>query len=90
MSQYAPIVFLLSGGIVLTSLLFGDQGISNLNSLKHTLEVQEKKNIKLHEYVGELKHEISSIRNDPRALEKAARNELGLARPGELIFIFDE
>jgi hypothetical protein len=30
------------------------------------------------------------LESDPRALEKTARDELGMARPDELILIFDE
>ena len=30
--------------------------------------------------------EINALRNDPAALERAAREELGYIKPGELVF----
>jgi cell division protein FtsB len=37
-----------------------------------------------------LASEIAALRQDPRAVERIAREELGLARPGELVFIIRE
>ena len=90
MSRYAPIVFFVSGSLVLASLLFGSEGISKLSAVKATLNAQERKNDELRTYVGKVRQQIAALHTDPRTLEKAARNELGLAREGELIFIFNE
>ena len=34
----------------------------------------------------QLMREINALRNDPAALERAAREELGYIKPGELVF----
>jgi hypothetical protein len=34
--------------------------------------------------------EVERLQEDKRFLEKAARNEKAMAKPGELIFLFDE
>ena len=39
--------------------------------------------------IGRLRREVSGLQNSDRVLEKAARNELGMAHPDDLIFIFD-
>jgi cell division protein FtsB len=38
----------------------------------------------------DLRHEIHRLRHDMEYLEKIAREELGLVRPGELVFEFVE
>jgi cell division protein FtsB len=38
----------------------------------------------------ELRHEIEALERDPFELERAIREELGLARPGERIIRFEE
>ncbi len=35
---------------------------------------------------GRLRREIRALHGDPAALERAAREELGFVRPGELVF----
>jgi cell division protein FtsB len=34
--------------------------------------------------------EIAALRSDPRAIERLAREELGLTRPGETVFLIRE
>jgi cell division protein FtsB len=67
--------------------LIGDRGLFYLleqqrraDVLRHDLEALRVENLKLAD-------EIASLRSDPRAIEKIAREELGLARPGETVFI---
>jgi cell division protein FtsB len=40
--------------------------------------------------VTDLREKVYGLKNDDRVLEKTARNELGLARPGELIVFFED
>ncbi len=35
---------------------------------------------------GEMNDEAKSLKSDPQAIERIAREEMGLARPGEMIF----
>jgi cell division protein FtsB len=37
-----------------------------------------------------LKREVTGLQSDPRSVEKAARSELGMARPDEMIVIFEK
>jgi cell division protein FtsB len=67
--------------------LFGDGGILQLLAERERAE-------SLHREIGELRQEnsrlaaeIVALRQDPRAIETIAREELGLARPGETVFI---
>ena len=38
----------------------------------------------------QLAEEISALRSDPQAIERLAREELGLVRPGETVFLIRE
>jgi len=52
------------------------------------MKSQQERNSALQGKVDSLRREVLSLQHDKRALERAARNELGLARPDEKIFIF--
>jgi len=47
-------------------------------------------NDKLREQVTRLRREARALSGDPAALERAAREELGYVRPGEVVFQLDE
>jgi cell division protein FtsB len=86
---FAPIG-LIGLAIAVTFLsLFGDDSFYRLSALRESALQQEKINQMNRENIDDLKDSVDSLRNGGRALEKAARNELGLARPNEQIFIFD-
>ncbi len=70
--------------------LFGDRGVLHLmtereRALRLTSEVEE-----LRAENGRLAAEIQALREDPRAIERLAREELGLVRPGETLFLIRE
>jgi len=54
--------------------------------LKQELHDIEKSNFKLKQENEKLKLEIMNLKNNIRYLEELSRNELGLAREGELIY----
>jgi cell division protein FtsB len=67
--------------------LFGDRGILQLmaqrqRALDLAREIEEIRAENLR-----LAAEIHALRTDPRAIERIAREELGLARPGETVFL---
>lgn len=53
------------------------------NDLSTTVDSLQKKN-------AELAGEIERLRSDPVTLEDLARTELGMVRPGEVVYIFPE
>ncbi len=87
--RFAPLAVMLSALLTVILSLFGEDNYSRLEGLKKGVIRQQEENSKISERVSELREQVSLLRNDPRALEKAARNELGLARPNEQVFIFE-
>jgi cell division protein FtsB len=88
-----PLMFLalLVFAVVTTVLsLVGGGSFPRVASLETSLEAQRKKNLELQAEVQSLQEKVYAVRHDARGLEKAARNELGLARPDELVVIFDK
>ncbi len=50
----------------------------------------ERENAALESRVTSLRREVRALQGDPAALERAAREELGYVKPGELIYKLDE
>lgn len=89
MKRYGP--FLLILVVLVTALfsLFGDGSFDRLRKLSMSLEEQRTQNSSTRRQLASLEKEIYGLKYDDRELEKAARNELGMARHGELVFVFD-
>lgn len=67
-----------------------DDGFVRLSSLNRRLEQQQRANVKLSDTVQALKREVQGLQADPRTVEKAARSELGMSRPDEVVVIFEK
>lgn len=67
-----------------------DDGFVRLSSLNRRLEQQQRANAKLSDTVQALKREVQGLQADPRTVEKAARSELGMSRPDEVVVIFEK
>jgi cell division protein FtsB len=84
-------LFLLLGALAIAAFSFlSDDGFGKLSILNRTLEQQQRTNAKLSETVQSLKREVNGLHSDARTVEKAARSELGMARPGEMVVIFEK
>lgn len=86
-------MLMMSLGVLLLMLvvgIFNKDGLlevveseNELNALKTNIARLENEN-------QELKQEIFSINNNPKYLERIAREDLGLAQPNETIFVFSD
>jgi cell division protein FtsB len=87
------IAFGVFGLLTLAMLLlavFNDKGVlevrsqvQKLNSIDAEIAKQEAENKQLHE-------EIKALRFDPATIEKLAREELKLVKPGEIVLVTPE
>jgi cell division protein FtsB len=75
---------------LLVGALFGDRGLLHLIDQRHRAEALAHEIEDLQAENARLATEIAALRSDPRAIERLAREELGLARPGETVFLVRE
>jgi cell division protein FtsB len=71
------------------SLLFGDMGLFTYIGLNKTKKNLEKQVVEINRQNEEIKAQITLLKEDPFYKEKLAREEFGLAKPGEYIFQYD-
>ena len=70
--------------------LFGDRGFLYLFEQRQRAEALAAELEEMRTENARLAVEITALRRDPRAIERIAREELGLARPGETVFLIRE
>jgi cell division protein FtsB len=66
--------------------LFGDRGILHLVQQRERADALRREIEALKTENHLLAAEIAALKSDPRAIERLAREDLGLARPGEVVF----
>lgn len=83
--------FVLGTVIALVALavgsVFGDRGLLSLIEKRQQVESLRQEIEALRASNSRLVREISDLQQSPRAIERLAREELGLARPDETVFL---
>ena len=72
---------------LIVGALFGDRGLLHLMDQRQKAEALSRELDLLQAENARLAGEIAALRSDARAIERLAREELGLARPGETVFL---
>jgi cell division protein FtsB len=90
MKGLIPIAFLISLLVIVAISILGKGGYPHLQSLRHSLDRQNSRNDDRQLHIKDLKAEVYSLERDDRALEKAARENLGMARPNEEVYFFED
>jgi cell division protein FtsB len=62
------------------------RGFRRYFRLQQDIRALEERNRLLREQNGAMVREVEALRSDPRALERAAREELRFIKPGEVVF----
>jgi len=70
--------------------VFGDHGILNMVGERHKVESLRAELDLMKAENARLSSEIQGLRTSPRAIERLAREELGLARADETVFLIRE
>ena len=84
------LLYLLGGLILLLAVVtvVGERGAIHLWRLRGEKSRIDEQNYRLQKENEVLRQRVSRIRNDNHYLEKLAREELNLVRPGEVIYRF--
>ncbi|MBI5379673.1 MAG: septum formation initiator family protein [Nitrospirae bacterium] len=79
---------LLVGSYLLLSLLFGNLGLLRYYKM-HQLYYQTQQEVEaLEREHARLRQEVEDLKTDPQTIERIARERLGMAREGEIVFQF--
>jgi cell division protein FtsB len=86
--RFGPKLLLLATVILIVDALIGDKGLverlrerQRFNDVKTSLDTLRQENAALREQARRLREE------DPATIESAARRQLGMIKPGEVLFI---
>ncbi len=78
----------LAGAFALLLLqdIFGTHGVLAMRRAQKEAASAEKEIDQINEENRQLQDRVNSLKTNPQAIERIAREEMGLARPGEYIF----
>jgi cell division protein FtsB len=66
--------------------VYGRTGLAHLYELRRTRNELRKRNETLRADNARLREQSAALKSDPRALERVARDELGLVKQGETVY----
>jgi cell division protein FtsB len=69
-------------------LIFQPEGLPRMRALEKELTGVNAENAELRRDVGRLRVQVRELRDDPAAVERIARDQLGLVRKSEVVFQF--
>jgi cell division protein FtsB len=76
--------------VLVVDALVGEKGLTeSIRARRHEAE-QEAAVARLRQENAELREQARRLREDPSAIESVAREQLGLIRPGETLFILKD
>ncbi len=86
---------LIAAGVVLAlyflvTRLLGEMGVVKYYRMKTQYYALTKEIAKIKQDNARLRKDVDSLKNDPDYLERVARDKLGLARPGETVYYYDQ
>lgn len=73
--------------ILIVTSLFGKKGVMDLRRARQNLAALETRVRALEAEKARLEAEIDRLEKDPRAVERPAREKLGLIQPGEKVVV---
>ena len=68
--------------------VYGPNGVSRVHRLERDLQQLEEANTSLEHKNQALRQQIRSLKHDRSYIEQVARDELGMVRPGDIVFQF--
>ncbi len=83
-----PIAMLALALVAVPVLVLQPAGLPRLRALQKDLDQVEADNDELRRDVQRLRVEVRQLRDDPAAVERIARDELGMVRKSEVVFQF--
>jgi cell division protein FtsB len=83
-----PLTILLVALVSVPVLVLKPEGLPRMRALEKELTDVQTENSDLRRDVIRLRADVDGLRDDPRAVERIARDQLGLLRKSEIVFHF--
>jgi cell division protein FtsB len=78
---------LLAGlGLLILQDVFGTHGVLAMRRAQREASREQQEIDRMNQENVELQSRVNSLKTDPQTIERIAREQMGLARPGEYIF----
>ena len=90
MNRISTIIILLLSLLMMCFTIAGNHGLLHLRRLDREVESLRRKNEALTQEAVAVRSQLDAAQNSDTALEKSAREQLGLAKPNELVYIFPD
>ena len=86
LQRWGSTIFVLLLMALVAHVLFAEHGFVAMRRAQKEAETLRQEIAQLNEENQKLSGEIQALKSDPQLIERIAREEMGLARHGELIF----
>ncbi len=83
-----PIAVLVVAVVGAPVMILSPQGLPRLRGLERELAEVEEDNAELRRQIEALRGKVARLRDDPSAVERIARDDLGFVRQTEVVFQF--
>ncbi len=84
---FAPALLLLGTLASVPWLVFRGDGLVRMVTLQRELDGVRAESQRLRSTIGALREEVRELREEPSAIERAARRDLGLVRATDYVFV---
>jgi cell division protein FtsB len=88
LERVLPVAILGLAVVAVPMLVFQNEGLPRMRALQKELAEVNHDNAERKRDIGRLKAEVRDLRDDPTAVERIARDQLGLVRKSEIVFQF--
>jgi len=88
LERLLPISVLVIAIIAVPTMVFSNQGLRRMDALRGEQRKVDEEVSRLSQEIRRLRAEVSRVRSDLPAIERVARDELGLLRRTEVVFQF--
>ncbi len=85
-----PLTLLVGSIVSVPLMVLDEQGLPRYRALRAELAELRRETDQLRDDVRAQGREVEALRADPEAIERIARDELGMVREGEIVFQFPE
>ncbi len=85
-----PLAVLTISVVAVPVLVLEPEGLPRMRALEKELQGVQAENADLRRDVTRLRGEVKDLREEPAAVERIAREQLGLVRKSEVVFQFEK